>query len=68
MVTCYKFKLLVESFVWFCNSKHLSVNASVSRDIRTRGMLEDVVVTQMNRRMDVFIRSMFVCSRDARSG
>ena len=30
------------------NSWHLSVNASVSRDIRTRGMLEGVTATCMN--------------------
>ena len=30
------------------NSWHLSVNTSVSRDIRARGMLEGVVVTQTN--------------------
>ena len=38
--------------VWFCNSKHLSVNPSISRDIQTRGMLEDVVATQMNKWTD----------------
>ena len=35
--------------VWFRNSQHLSVNASISRDIRTRGMLGDVVATRTNR-------------------
>ena len=38
--------------VWFCNLKHLSVNASVSRDIQTRGMLEDIVATRMNKQKD----------------
>ena len=38
--------------VWFRNLKHLSVNASVSRDIQTRGMLEDIVATRMNKRTD----------------
>ena len=41
----YEFELLDELF-GSRNSKHLSVNASISRDIRTRGMLEDVVATQ----------------------
>ena len=30
------------------NSGHLSVNASIGRDIRTRGMLEGVVATRTN--------------------
>ena len=42
--------------VWFRNLKHLSVNASISRDIQTRWMLEDVVVTRMNKRTDRRVR------------
>ena len=38
-------KSLDELFLLLGNSKQLSVNTSVSRDIRTRGMLEDVVAT-----------------------
>ena len=49
------------------NILHLSVNASVCRDIRTRGMLEDAAATRRtSRQTDVFV-SMFVCSCDARS-
>ena len=40
------------------NSQHLSVNTSISRDIRTRGMLEDVVVTQ---RTDRWTYPLGVC-------
>ena len=43
------------------NSRHLSVNARVSRDDRTRGMLEDVVATRRtNGQTGVFV-SMFIC-------
>ena len=45
----------------------LSVNASLSRDIRTRGMLEGVVATRRtNGQTGVFL-SMFVCPSDTRS-
>ena len=42
--------------VWFRNSKHLSDNASISRDIQTRGMLEDIVATQTNKWTDGHVR------------
>ena len=59
MVTYYEFKLLVEMFLVLGNLQHLSVNTSVRRDIRTRGMLEDVVVT---RRTDGRTCPLGVCS------
>ena len=42
-------KMLACRVVWFHNSKHLLVNASVSREIWTRGMLEKDIV---NRKSD----------------
>ena len=57
MVKCIQ---IASQVVWFHNSKHLSVNTSVSRDIRTRGMLEDVAAPQMNKQTERHVLYKYV--------